>query len=223
MLGYLAADSLLRLVHGHNVVTTNDPVIAEDYAMLQPLLTGRVDLMLAAATPRGLNPGSGRTIRNDGHPLAIETTAAAQAVGARTGWDWTGRFRLRCIFHRNASRWRASAVCCTDRPRSNRSRASAYYCDAFFAKTTIFLTQEAHTSDGGGPVPERFAPRSLQPYQHRWPGAGKWFQCGALAGLVAEFRPSSTNAPVVCTSRRWRVHQQTAVTLGHPHMSSTVH
>ena len=48
MLGYIAAQtSSLLLSTSTTLITTNDPVkIAEDYAMLQHLADGRVDLMM---------------------------------------------------------------------------------------------------------------------------------------------------------------------------------
>src|SRR5438046_6631277 len=54
------------------LVTTNDPVkIAEDYAMLQHLTKGRVDLMLGRGHPAPVCPSFGQAIRQ-ALPLALE-------------------------------------------------------------------------------------------------------------------------------------------------------
>src|SRR5256886_8095262 len=54
------------------LITTNDPVkIAEDYAMLQHLAKGRVDLMLRRGNTAPVYPWFGQDIRQ-GLPLALE-------------------------------------------------------------------------------------------------------------------------------------------------------
>ena len=65
MLGYIAAKTdRLILSTATTLITTNDPVkIAEDYAMLQHLADGRVDLMMG----RG-NMGPGLPVVRPGHP-----------------------------------------------------------------------------------------------------------------------------------------------------------
>ena len=76
MLGYLAAQtSRLILSTATTLITTNDPVkIAEDYAMLQHLADGRVDLMLGRGNTGPVYPWFGQDIR-DGIPLAVENYA----------------------------------------------------------------------------------------------------------------------------------------------------
>ncbi|KJK54784.1 LLM class flavin-dependent oxidoreductase, partial [Saccharothrix sp. ST-888] len=57
------------------LITTNDPVkIAEDFAMLQHLADGRVDLMLGRGNTGPVYPWFGQDIRQ-GIPLAIENYA----------------------------------------------------------------------------------------------------------------------------------------------------
>ena len=90
MLGYIAArtDRLL-LSTATTLITTNDPVkIAEDYAMLQHLADGRVDLMLGRGNTGPVYPGSARTSAT-GSPSPTSTTACSIACGART--SSTGR------------------------------------------------------------------------------------------------------------------------------------
>src|SRR5450759_477740 len=71
MLGWIAARTeRLILSTATTLITTNDPVkIAEDYAMLQHLAGGRLDLMLGRGNMGPVYPWFGQDIRN-GIPLA---------------------------------------------------------------------------------------------------------------------------------------------------------
>jgi alkanesulfonate monooxygenase SsuD/methylene tetrahydromethanopterin reductase-like flavin-dependent oxidoreductase (luciferase family) len=70
------------------LITTNDPVkIAEDYAMLQHLADGRVDLMLGRGNTGPVYPWFGKDIR-DGIALAVENYALLRRLWRR------GRRRL---------------------------------------------------------------------------------------------------------------------------------
>ncbi len=73
MLGYIAARTKrIVLSTATTLITTNDPVkIAEDYAMLQHLAGGRVDLMLGRGNTAPVYPWFGKDIRH-GIALAIE-------------------------------------------------------------------------------------------------------------------------------------------------------
>ena len=73
MLGYIAARTeRLLLSTSTTLITTNDPVkIAEDYAMLQHLADGRVDLMMGRGNTGPVYPWFGQDIRQ-GIPLAVE-------------------------------------------------------------------------------------------------------------------------------------------------------
>ena len=88
-LAYIAAQTeRLILSTATTLITTNDPVkIAEDYAMLQHLADGRVDLMLGRGNTGPVYPWFGYDIR-DGIPLAVEHYALLQSAVAR------GRRRL---------------------------------------------------------------------------------------------------------------------------------
>src|SRR6185369_4691325 len=72
-MGYVAArTSRIILSTATTLITTNDPVkIAEDYAYLQHLAGGRVDLMMGRGNTGPVYPWFGQDIRN-GIPLAIE-------------------------------------------------------------------------------------------------------------------------------------------------------
>ena len=75
-LGYIAAQTeRLQLSTATTLITTNDPVkIAEDYAMLQHLAEGRVDLMMGRGNTGPVYPWFGQDIRN-GIALAVENYA----------------------------------------------------------------------------------------------------------------------------------------------------
>jgi alkanesulfonate monooxygenase SsuD/methylene tetrahydromethanopterin reductase-like flavin-dependent oxidoreductase (luciferase family) len=75
-LGYVAAKtSTLQLSTATTLITTNDPVkIAEDYALLQHLADGRVDLMMGRGNTGPVYPWFGKDIR-DGIELAVENYA----------------------------------------------------------------------------------------------------------------------------------------------------
>ena len=73
MLGYIAAQTeKLILSTSTTLITTNDPVkIAEDFAMLQHLADGRVDLMLGRGNTGPVYPWFGKDIRA-AIPLTVE-------------------------------------------------------------------------------------------------------------------------------------------------------
>ncbi|MFY9679906.1 LLM class flavin-dependent oxidoreductase, partial [Glutamicibacter protophormiae] len=72
-LAYIAAQTeKLILSTATTLITTNDPVkIAEDYAFLQHLSGGRVDLMMGRGNTGPVYPWFGKDIR-DGIKLAVE-------------------------------------------------------------------------------------------------------------------------------------------------------
>ncbi len=75
------------------LVTTNDPVkIAEDYAMLQHLAGGRVDLMLGRGNTVPVYPWFGKDIRK-GLELALENYNLLHRLWREDVVDWEGTFR----------------------------------------------------------------------------------------------------------------------------------
>src|ERR1700712_4489283 len=94
LLGYIAGQtSTLTLSTSTTLMTTNDPVkIAEDYAMLQHLSGGRMDLMLGRGNTAEVYPWFGKDIR-DGIALAIENYALLHRLWREESVDWEGRFR----------------------------------------------------------------------------------------------------------------------------------
>src|ERR1700712_3301118 len=94
MLGYIAAQTeKLLLSTSTTLITTNDPVkIAEDYAMLQHLADGRVDLMMGRGNTGPVYPWFGKDIR-DGIELAVENYALLRRLWDEDVVDWSGKFR----------------------------------------------------------------------------------------------------------------------------------
>jgi putative FMN-dependent luciferase-like monooxygenase len=75
------------------LITTNDPVkIAEDYAMLQHLAKGRLDLMLGRGNTVPVYPWFGQDIRK-GLELALEHYNLLHRLWREDVLDWEGSFR----------------------------------------------------------------------------------------------------------------------------------
>jgi len=75
------------------LVTTNDPVrLAEDYAMLQHLAGGRLDLMLGRGNTVPVYPWFGKDIRH-GVALALENYNLLHRLWREDVVDWEGSFR----------------------------------------------------------------------------------------------------------------------------------
>ena len=75
------------------LITTNDPVrIAEEYAMLQHLAKGRVDLMLGRGNTVPVYPWFGQDIHK-GLELALENYNLLHRLWREDVVDWEGGFR----------------------------------------------------------------------------------------------------------------------------------
>ena len=94
LLGWIAARTeRIVLSTATTLITTNDPVkIAEDYAMLQHLAGGRVDLMLGRGNMAPVYPWFGYDIRQ-AIPLFLEHYGLLHRLWRETHVDWEGRFR----------------------------------------------------------------------------------------------------------------------------------
>jgi putative FMN-dependent luciferase-like monooxygenase len=94
LLGFIAAKtSKILLSTSTTLITTNDPVkIAEDYAMLQHLADGRVDLMMGRGNTGPVYPWFGKDIR-DGIALAVENYALLRRLWREDVVSWEGKFR----------------------------------------------------------------------------------------------------------------------------------
>ncbi|SDJ94033.1 putative luciferase-like monooxygenase, FMN-dependent, CE1758 family [Nonomuraea maritima] len=199
MLGYIAARTeRLILSTATTLITTNDPVkIAEDFAMLQHVADGRVDLMMGRGNTGPVYPWFGQDIRQ-GIPLAIENYALLHKLWREDVVDWEGRFRTPLQGFTSTPRpldgvppfvWHGSI-------RSPEiAEQAAYYGDGFFANN-IFWPKEHYM-------------RLISLYRQRYAHYGHGTPEQAIVGLggqvfmrknsqdaVREFRPYFDNAPV---------------------------
>lgn len=94
MLAHIAArTSRLILSTSTTLITTNDPVrIAEEYAMLQHLSEGRMDLMLGRGNTPPVYPWFGQDGRN-AVPLTVENYGLLRQLWDEHTVTWSGRFR----------------------------------------------------------------------------------------------------------------------------------
>ncbi|NLG21133.1 MAG: LLM class flavin-dependent oxidoreductase, partial [Actinomycetales bacterium] len=198
-LGYIAAQTTtLQLSTATTLITTNDPVkIAEDYAMLQHLAGGRVDLMMGRGNTGPVYPWFGQDIRN-GIALAVENYHLLRRLWREDVVDWEGKFRTPLQGFTSTPRpldgvppfvWHGSI-------RSPEiAEQAAYYGDGFF-HNNIFWTMD-HTA------------RMVDLYRRRYEHYGHGRADQAIVGLggqvfmaknsqdaVKQFRPYFDVAPV---------------------------
>ena len=199
LLGYIAgrADRIL-LSTSTTLITTNDPVkIAEDFAMLQHLADGRVDLMLGRGNTGPVYPWFGQDIRQ-GIPLAVEHYALLRRLWREDIVDWEGSFRGPLQGFTSTPRpldgvppfvWHGSIR------RPEIAEQAAYYGDGFFANHIFW--------------PKEHFMRLIEFYRERFAHYGHGTPEQAIVGLggqvfirknsqdaVREFRPYFDNAPV---------------------------
>lgn len=199
MLGYIAARTeRIVLSTATTLITTNDPVkIAEDFAMLQHLADGRVDLMMGRGNTGPVYPWFGQDIRQ-GIPLAIENYALLHKLWREDVVDWQGRFRTPLQGFTSTPRpldgvppfvWHGSIR------SAEIAEQAAYYGDGFFANN-IFWPKE-HFMRLIGLYRQRYAH-----YGHGTPEqaivglGGQVFMRKNSQDAVREFRPYFDNAPV---------------------------
>ena len=220
MLGWIAAKTeRIILSTATTLITTNDPVkIAEDYAMLQHVADGRIDLMLGRGNTGPVYPWFGQDIRQ-GIPLAVENYALLHRLWREDVVDWEGRFRTPL-----------QAFTATPRPLdgvppfvwhgSIRSpeiaEQAAYYGDGFFANN-IFWPKE-HFQKLIGLYRERFAHHGHGTPEQAIVGlGGQVFMRKNSQDAVREFRPYFDNAPVYGHGPSLEEFtEQTPLTVGSP-------
>jgi len=198
-LGYIAAQtSRLLLSTATTLITTNDPVkIAEDYAMLQHLSDGRVDLMMGRGNTGPVYPWFGKDIRQ-GVALAVENYALLRRLWTEDVVDWQGKFRTPLQGFTSTPRpldgippfvWHGSIR------TPEIAEQAAYYGDGFF-HNNIFWTMD-HT--------KRIVELYRRRYEHYGHGAadtaivglgGQFFMRRNSQDAVNEFRPYFDVAPV---------------------------
>ncbi len=191
MLGYLAAKTeRIILSTSTTLITTNDPVkIAEDYAMLQVISDGRMDLMMGRGNTGPVYPWFGQDIRQ-GLNLAIENYALLRRLWDEEVVDWQGKFRTPLQGFTSTPRpldgvppfvWHGSI-------RSPEiAEQAAYYGDGFF-HNNIFWPSE-HTAKMVAVLPPPL--RALRP-RSRGPGDRRPRRPGVHAGQLAGRRPASS-------------------------------
>ena len=198
-LAYIAAQTeRITLSTATTLITTNDPVkIAEDFAMLQHLADGRVDLVLGRGNTAPVYPWFGKNIQ-DGIELAIENYSLLRRLWDEDTVNWSGKFRTPLQNFTSTPRpldgvspfvWHGSI-------RSPQiAEVAAYYGDGFFANN-IFWPKE-HYQQLIGLYRER--------YEHYGHGkadqaivglGGQFFMRKNSQDAVKEFRPYFDNAPV---------------------------
>jgi len=198
-LGFIAAQtSTLQLSTATTLITTNDPVkIAEDYATLQHLSDGRVDLTLGRGNTGPVYPWFGQDIRN-GIPLALENYALLRRLWREDVVDWSGKFRTPLQSFTSTPRpmdgvppfvWHGSI-------RSPEiAEQAAYYGDGFFANH-IFWPKE-HTQKMVALYRRRFAHYGHGSADQAIVGlGGQVFMRKNSQDAVNEFRPYFNEAPV---------------------------
>lgn len=198
-LAYIAAQTeRITLSTSTTLITTNDPVkIAEDFAMLQHLADGRVDLIMGRGNTAPVYPWFGKNIQ-DGIELAVENYSLLRRLWDEDTVNWSGKYRTPLQNFTSTPRpldgvapfvWHGSI-------RSPQiAELAAYYGDGFFANN-IFWPKE-HYQQLIGLYRER--------YEHYGHGkadqaivglGGQFFMRKNSQDAVKEFRPYFDNAPV---------------------------
>jgi putative FMN-dependent luciferase-like monooxygenase len=220
MLGYIAAKTeRLQLSTATTLITTNDPVkIAEDYAMLQHLADGRIDLMMGRGNMGPVYPWFGQDIRN-AIPLAIENYDLLRRLWREDVVDWEGRFRTPLNGFTSTPRpldgvppfvWHGSI-------RSPEiAEQAAYYGDGFFHNNIFW--------------PKEHVQRMVELYRRRFEHYGHGPANAAVVGLgghvfmrknsqdaIREFRLYFDHAPVYGGSMSLEDYMaMTPMTIGSP-------
>ncbi|GAA0660748.1 LLM class flavin-dependent oxidoreductase [Kitasatospora atroaurantiaca] len=220
LLGYIAAQTeRIILSTSTTLITTNDPVkIAEDFALLQHLADGRVDLMMGRGNTAPVYPWFGQDIRQ-GIPLAIENYALLHQLWRNEQVDWQGRFRTPLQGFTSVPRpldgvppfvWHGSI-------RSPEiAEQAAYYGDGFFANH-IFWPKEHFMQ-----LVELYRTRFAH-YGHGTPEqaivglGGQFFVHRNSQEAVRRYRPYFDNAPVYRGGPSLEEYmEQTPLTVGSP-------
>ncbi len=199
LLAHLAAvTTRLVLTTATTLITTNDPVrVAEDYAYLQHLSDGRMDLMLGRGNTGPVYPWFGRDIR-DGIGLAIENYALLHRLWREENLSWSGKHRTPLESFTSTPRpldgvppfvWHGSI-------RSPEiAEQAAFYGDGFFANH-IFWPPE-HTQQMVGLYRRRFEHYGHGRADQAIVGlGGQVFMARTSQDAVRAFRPYFDEAPV---------------------------
>ncbi|PRQ12488.1 5,10-methylene tetrahydromethanopterin reductase [Corynebacterium sp. 13CS0277] len=198
-LGYIAAQtSTLELTTATTLITTNDPVkIAEDYAMLQHLSDGRLDLTLGRGNTGPVYPWFGKDIR-DGIELAVENYDLLHRLWREDVVNFSGKHRTPLQRFTSTPRpmdgvapfvWHGSI-------RSPQiAEQAAYYGDGFF-HNNIFWKPE-HTKEMIDLYRARYAHYGHGTAEQAIVGIGAHaFMAPKSQDAIDTFRPYYNEAPV---------------------------
>ncbi|HEY9292580.1 MAG TPA: LLM class flavin-dependent oxidoreductase [Microlunatus sp.] len=201
------------------LITTNDPVrIAEEYAMLQHLSKGRMDLMLGRGNTAPVYPWFGQDIRQ-GLPLALENYNLLHRLWREDVVDWEGQFRTALQGFTSTPRplddvppfvWHGSIR------TPEIAEQAAFYGNGFFANHIFWPTSHSL--------------RLINFYRQRFEHYGHGSKKQAVVGLggqayiakrsqdaVKEFRPYFDEAPVYGNGPTLEdFSQMTPLTVGSP-------
>ena len=219
-LAYIAAQTeRIILSTATTLITTNDPVkIAEDFAMLQHLSNGRVDLVLGRGNTAPVYPWFGKNMQ-DSVNLTIENYNLLRRLWDEDVVNWEGRYRTPLQNFTSTPRplddvapfvWHGSIR------TPQVAEIAAYYGDGFFANN-IFWPKE-HYQQLIGLYRER--------YEHYGHGradqaivglGGQFYMAKTTQQAKQEFRPYFDNAPVYGHGPSLEdFTEQTPLTVGSP-------
>ena len=219
-LAYIAGQTeRLKLSTSTTLITTNDPVrIAEEYAMLQHLSNGRMDLMLGRGNTAPVYPWFGKDIRSS-LPLALENYNLLHRLWREDVVDYDGNFRTPLQGFTSTPRplddvppfvWHGSIR------TPEIAEQAAYYGDGFFANHIFW--------------PSEHSLRLIDFYRQRFEHYGHGKASQAIVGLggqtfiaknsqdaIEAFRPYFDEAPVYGHGPRMEdFMKQTPLSVGSP-------
>lgn len=220
ILAYIAAQTeRIILSTSTTLITTNDPVrIAEDYATLQHLADGRMDLMLGRGNTAPVYPWFGKDIR-EALPLALENYNLLHKLWREDVVDWEGSYRTPLHGFTSVPRpldgvapfvWHGSIR------TPEIAEQAAFYGDGFFANNLFW--------------PKEHFMRLIKLYRNRFAHYGHGRQEDAIVGVggqafirpksqdaIREFRPYFNVAPVYGNGPSLEeVMEQTPLVVGSP-------
>ncbi|MGP5254553.1 LLM class flavin-dependent oxidoreductase [Glutamicibacter ardleyensis] len=219
-LAYIAAQTeRIILSTATTLITTNDPVkIAEDFAMLQNLSGGRVDLVLGRGNTGPVYPWFGKNMQ-DSVNLTVENYNLLRRLWDEDVVNWEGKFRTPLQNFTSTPRplddvapfvWHGSIR------TPQVAEIAAYYGDGFFANN-IFWPKEHY---------KQLIDLYRERYEHYGHGkahqavvglGGQFYMAKDSQQAVKEFRPYFDNAPVYGNGPSMEdFTAQTPLTVGSP-------
>ncbi|ALJ19713.1 LLM class flavin-dependent oxidoreductase [Microbacterium sp. No. 7] len=220
LLAYIAGQTrTLKLSTATTLITTNDPVrIAEEYAMLQHLAKGRMDLMLGRGNTAPVYPWFGKDIRT-ALTLALENYNLLHRLWREDVVDYSGTFRTPLRGFTSTPRplddvppfvWHGSIR------TPEIAEQAAFYGDGFFSNH-IFAPSE-HSLRLIDFYRQRFEHYGHGPAKRAIVGlGGQAFIAKRSQDAVDGFRPYFDEAPVYGHGPRMEdFMQQTPLSVGSP-------